>query len=157
MKTLDLLETVTKALAALFLGAVFVLVTAQVVSRFLLEFSFAAASELSIYAMVWSVFLGAAVAFRSNQHIAMDIVKKSVPAGTAKFFNGLIFLCLTLFLGVIIINGYDLSQRAMRQMSPAAGLPVGYVSLAMPVCSVLSLIFLIENFVKQFGKPVQND
>lgn len=157
MKLLDLLENVTKYLAALFLGAVFVLVTAQVASRYLLEFSFAAASELSIYAMIWSVFLGAAVAFRNNQHIAMDIVKKIVPDILERFFNIIIFLGLTLFLCVIIVNGYDLSQRAMRQMSPAAGLPVGYVSLAMPVCSVLALVFLIENFIRQFRKAPHND
>lgn len=157
MSPLDLLEKTTKCLAALFLGAVFVLVVAQVASRYLLEFSFAAASELSIYAMVWSVFLGAAVAFRSNQHIAMDFVKKLAPDNLAKVFNIIIFIGLTLFLGVIIVNGYDLSQRAMRQMSPAAGLPVGYVSMAMPVCSVLALVFLIENFILQFRKASQND
>lgn len=157
MKPLDLLEKMTKCLAALFLGAVFVLVTAQVASRYLLEFSFAAASELSIYAMVWSVFLGAAVAFRSNQHIAMDIVKTIVPDGLARLFNIIIFVCLTLFLGVIIVNGYDLSLRAMRQMSPAAGLPVGYVSMAMPICSVLALVFLIENFFGQFRKAPKDD
>lgn len=157
MKLLDLLEKITKCLAALFLGAVFVLVVAQVASRYLLEFSFAAASELSIYAMVWSVFLGAAVAFRSNQHIAMDIVKKLAPDGLARVFSIVIFFSLTLFLGVIIVNGYDLSMRAMRQVSPAAGLPVGYVSLAMPVCSVLALVFLIENFVGQFRKAPHDD
>ncbi len=157
MKLLDLLEKITKYLAALFLGAVFVLVIAQVASRYLLEFSFAAASELSIYAMVWSVFLGAAVAFRSNQHIAMDFVKNLAPDGLARVFNIVIFLGLTLFLGVIIVNGYDLSMRAMRQVSPAAGLPVGYVSLAMPVCSVLALVFLIENFVGQFRRAPHHD
>lgn len=157
MKTLDVLETLIKGLAGLCLGIVFVLVTAQVASRFIFNFSFATASELSIYAMIWSIFLGAAAAFRGNQHIAMDFVKNLAPDGLTRVINIIIFIGLTLFLGVIILKGYDLSLRAMRQLSPAAGLPVGYVSMAMPICSMLALIFLIENFLIQFRKAPLDD
>ena len=157
MKILNLLELVIKSLAGAFLGAVFVLVIAQVASRFIFNFSFAAASELSIYAMIWSVFLGSAVAFRGNQHIAMNIVKHAAPKSLQNFLNLFIFLCLALFLAVILFKGHDLSLRAMRQVSPAAGLQVGYVSMAMPICSVLALIFLIEDFYRQFKKSPEND
>lgn len=157
MKILDLLETLIKGLASLCLGAVFVLVTAQVASRFIFNFSFAVASELSIYAMVWAVFLGAAVAFRGNRHISMDFVKKTAPPALARLMDIVIFIGLIIFLGVIILQGYDLSLRAMRQVSPAAGLPVGYVSMALPICSVLALIFLIESFLRQFRKGLGND
>lgn len=157
MKAFDWLETVVKGLAGLCLFAVFVLVTAQVASRFLFNFSLASASELSIYSMIWSVFLGAAVAFRHNRHIAMDVVRKLLPRPAARLVDVFIFLSLTLFLCLIMSEGYDLSQRAMRQVSPAAGLPVGYVSMAMPVCSVLALIFLFESFVTQFPKARHDD
>lgn len=157
MKILDLLESLIKGLAGLCLGAVFVLVTAQVASRFIFNFSFATASELSIYAMIWSIFLGAAAAFRGNHHIAMDFVKNMAPDNLARIVDLIIFIGLTLFLGVIIVKGYDLSLRAMRQLSPAAGLPVGYVSMAMPVCSVLALIFLIEDFFRRIRKVRQDD
>ncbi|CAN0605495.1 unnamed protein product, partial [Ectocarpus sp. 12 AP-2014] len=139
------------------LCTVFVLVTAQVASRFIFNFSFAAASEISIYAAIWSVFLGAAVAFRGNRHIAMDFLKNALPNRLQKFLNIFIFLSLALFLAIITLKGYDLSLRAMRQVSPAAGLQVGYVSMAMPVCSVLALVFLIENFVTQLKKAPEND
>lgn len=152
MVVLNHLERLTKALAGLCLAAVFVLVTAQVASRYLLDVSFPAASELSIYAMIWSIFLGAAAAFRGSQHIAMDFFKKMMPHGVAKIINTAIFLCLTVFLCVIVVKGYDLSLRAMRQVSPAAGLPVGYISMAMPICSILALVFLVEDLVVRFRK-----
>lgn len=157
IKALNLLAALVKGLAGLCLFAVFVLVTAQVASRFIFNFSFATASELSIYAMIWSVFLGAAVAFRGNQHIAMDFVKKLLPDNLSKIMNIIIFICLAIFLSVIALKGYDLSLRAMRQVSPAAGIPVGYISMAMPVCSVLALIFLIEDFYNQFKKAQTHD
>lgn len=144
MAILNWLETVIKALAGICLFAVFALVTAQVASRFIFNFSLAAASELSIYAMIWSVFLGAAVAFRRNGHIAMDILKTRLPEKLDKIANLLIFVVLAVFLCLVVVKGYDLSQRAMLQRSPAAGLPVGYIAFAMPAGSVLALIFLIE-------------
>ena len=144
MRLLDMLETLVKLLAGGFLFLVLVMVSAQVASRYLLDFSLAAASELSIYATIWSVFLGAAAAFRSNSHIAMNIARNALPPQLKRLATVLIFLLLAGFLCLVIFQGYDLAQRAMRQASSASGLPVGYVTLALPVGSVLALIFLAE-------------
>lgn len=149
MRPIDWLETLIKYLAGFCLFAVFVLVTAQVASRFIFNFSLAAASELSIYAMIWSVFLGAAVAFRSHSHIAMDIVKTRLPRSAESTVEIVIFLLLAGFLCLVTVEGYDLAQRAMRQTSPAAQIPVGYVTMSMPVGSVLALIFLIEQQIQK--------
>ena len=157
MAVLNWLETLVKVLAGLCLFAVFALVTAQVASRFLFNFSLAAASELSIYAMIWSVFLGAAVAFRHQGHIAMDIVKARLPKSLDRIANILIFCVLAIFLCLIIVKGYDLSERAMLQRSPAAGLPVGYIVFAMPVGSVLALIFLFEGLFTSFRSDISDD
>ena len=80
MWVFDALANTVKILAGVCLCVVLVLVSAQVASRFLFNFSLAAASEFSIYAMIWSVFLGGAVALRDGQHIAMDILKNTAPA-----------------------------------------------------------------------------
>lgn len=157
MAILNWLETLIKLFAGLCLFAVFALVTAQVASRFIFNFSLAAASELSIYAMIWSVFLGAAVAFRQQGHIAMDILKTRLPATWDKLANVLIFLVLAVFLCLVIVKGYELSERAMLQRSPAAGLPVGYIAFAMPVGSVLALIFLVENLFHSLRKDNRDD
>ncbi len=149
MKFFDWLETLIKYLAGLFLLAVFVLVTAQVASRFLFNFSLAAASELSIYAMIWSVFLGAAVAFRHNSHIAMDILLTKLPNRARHLADFTIFILLVAFLGLVAVEGHDLAMRAMRQSSPAARIPVGYITMAMPVGSVIALAFLCEQQIQK--------
>lgn len=153
MWAFDALAKIVRALAGLCLCLVFLLVTAQVASRFIFNFSLAAASEFSIYAMIWSVFLGAAVAFRDNQHIAMDIIRSKVPTSAGRVMDLIIFGSLVLFLCVIVLKGYDLSLRAMRQVSPAGGIRVGYITMAMPVGSVLALIFLAENFFHRLRTP----
>ena len=157
MRQLDWLETLVKGFAGLFLFLVFAMVTAQVASRYLLDFSLAAASELSIYCMIWSVFLGAAVAFRSNSHIAMDIVRAKLPARLARVATLITFVLLAGFLILLIFQGYDLAQRAMRQLSSASGLPVGYVSMAIPVGSVLAMVFLIESTVQTLRQEQDHD
>lgn len=157
MWMLDALAKTVKALAGFCLCLVFVLVTAQVASRFIFNFSLAAASEFSIYAMIWSVFLGAAVAFRDSQHIAMDIIKNLVPQRIQQIMEWVIYGCLVLFLWVVLTEGYDLAQRAMRQVSPAGGIRVGYITMALPVGSVLALVFLTESFVRRVRARKAND
>ncbi|MBU2865829.1 TRAP transporter small permease [Pacificibacter marinus] len=157
MKFFDHLDMTVRIVAGLCLFAVFVLVTAQVASRFLFNFSLAAASELSIYAMIWSVFLGSAVAFRSNSHIAMDILKNKLPKPVEGVADVLIFILLAGFLCLIATEGYDLALRAMRQSSPAAKIPVGYITMAIPVGSILALIFLTEQKLRPFFKDKRHD
>lgn len=157
MKLFDLLETLVRIVAGLCLFTVFALVTAQVASRFIFNFSLAAASELSIYAMIWSVFLGAAVAFRSNSHIAMDILKNKLPTSAQGIAEAVIFILLAGFLCLIATEGYDLALRAMRQTSPAAKIPVGYITMAIPVGSILALVFLTEQQMRQFLKGKRHD
>ena len=157
MWVFDALANTVRTLAGLCLCLVFVLVTAQVASRFFFNFSLAAASEFSIYAMIWSVFLGAAVALRDGQHIAMDILKNKAPARVARLMELVVFCVLVLFLCVIAVKGYELSLRAMRQISPAGGIRVGYITMAMPVGSVLALIFLAENFFRRRGTRHADD
>lgn len=151
-KMIDLLETALQGLAGVCLALVFVLVTAQVLGRFVFNISLATASELSIYAMIWAIFLGATVAFRSKKHIAMSFFKDKAGEQAGRVISIFVVACLALFLGIIALKGYDLTLRAMRQMSPAAGMPVGYVTMAMPICSALALIFLLEELVDQFRK-----
>lgn len=157
MWVFDALAKTVRMLAGLCLCLVFALVITQVASRFVFNFSFPAASEFSIYAMIWSVFLGAAVAFRDNQHIAMDIIKNKVPVRASQVMEVIIFGCLALFLCIIALKGYDLSLRAMRQVSPAGGIRVGYITMAMPIGSVLALIFLTENFFRRLGTQRADD
>ncbi len=152
MKFFDWLETLIKYLAGICLFAVFALVTAQVASRFIFNFSLAAASELSIYAMIWSVFLGAAVAFRHNNHIAMDILLTQLPGRARTVADFVIFLGLAAFLCLVVVEGHDLAMRAMRQSSPAARIPVGYITMAMPVGSIIALAFLCEQQIQKFAK-----
>lgn len=152
-KVIDLLETVLQGLAGFCLALVFLLVTAQVLGRFVFNISLATASELSIYAMIWAVFLGATVAFRSKKHIAMSFFKDRAGERVGRAISLFVIICLAVFLGIIALKGHDLTLRAMRQMSPAAGLPVGYVTMAMPICSALGLVFLLEELVDQFRKP----
>ncbi|WP_158278905.1 TRAP transporter small permease [Leucothrix arctica] len=156
-KVLDSLELLIKGLAGLCLASVLALMIAQVASRFLFNFSLAAASELSIYAMIWCVFLAAAVAFRHGDHIAMDFILNGLPKRLKLIFSIIVYLSVTLFLVIIVFKGYDLSLRAMKQVSTASGLPVGYISMAMPICSVLALIFMTEHAIKQLWVGANND
>ena len=147
---LDMLAKTLRALSALCLAAVLVLVLAQVLFRYVLDYPLPSAAELSIYAMIWGIFLGAAVALRQGDHIAVIVFRNMLPGPARRTLEVFSFLILILFLLIVSWHGYDLAERAMHQLSTASRIPVGYVAMAMPVCSALSIVFLIEKAVREW-------
>jgi TRAP-type C4-dicarboxylate transport system permease small subunit len=87
----------------------------------------------------------------------MDILKNKLPQSAGGIANIVIFILLAGFLCLIASEGYDLALRAMRQTSPAAKIPVGYITMAIPVGSILALVFLAEQQMRQFLKGKSHD
>ena len=55
-------------------------VAVQVFSRYVLNTPIPKLFELSIYSFIWTIYLGAALAKRYNQHIRFDIFYRRLPA-----------------------------------------------------------------------------
>ena len=71
---IDCLDLWTKRIIILFMAAMTIIVALNVVFRYILNISIVWSEELSIYLLIWSSFLAAAVAFRQGTHVAFTIV-----------------------------------------------------------------------------------
>ena len=43
-------------------------------------------------------------------------------------------------------EGWALTMRSMRQMSPTTGIPVGYIMGTIPVTAGISILYVLEQF-----------
>ena len=78
-------------------GAIF----AQVIGRYVFNFSIAPAEETATFAQIWMVLLGAGVAMRRNQHVGIDILVVLCPKGVQQIISIFATVVALWFLWVV--------------------------------------------------------
>ena len=100
------------------------------------------AEELTLYIMVWIVFVGSSVAIRTRGHIAIDLLPLVLsPAGRRRLA---IFIAVTVLAFLAVFFHYSLQHtlrvRASGQVTPVMQAPMWLAYLAMPAGSALMML-----------------
>jgi TRAP-type C4-dicarboxylate transport system permease small subunit len=106
--------------------------------------------ELARFTTIWLVMLGSVVAFDRGAHMAVDLLPAAVSGAVGRALRAGVHGLSALFLGVLAWQGLALALHTMRQVSPALGLPIGYVYLAVPVGAALMTLQAVA-FAAGFG------
>ncbi|MDV2968515.1 TRAP transporter small permease [Nitratireductor aquimarinus] len=138
------METALRAVAALCLAGLTLLVTFQVVARYGMGSVPIFTEEVARYAMIWMALLAAAVGVREASHIRIDFVP-GLLAGVAPRLSLVLeavldLVSLTAFL-VLVWYGIDMVMFASGQTSEGLRLPLSYPYLAVPVSFVFAALF----------------
>ena len=135
----------------------------QVFTRLVLKNPSTGTEELAVFMIIWVALLGSAVALSRGAHLGIDYLVNKLSIRKKIFTEIFVFLCIALFsLCVMVIGGMDLviSTLNLGQISPALGVKIGYVYLAVPISGfflvLYSAIGLVERLVALFKPgPVQ--
>jgi TRAP-type C4-dicarboxylate transport system permease small subunit len=129
-----------------------VLVTYQVFERYVLHYTPPWSEELAVYSMIWFGVLGIAIGVRTKSHMSLHFFADKLPYRIQSILELVKYLLILAYLGVLIYEGINMVQLTMAQKSPAMGIPVGFVYLALPVSAVLMVIFTLESLVQFITK-----
>jgi TRAP-type C4-dicarboxylate transport system permease small subunit len=131
----------------------------QVFTRLVLKNPSTGTEELAVFMIIWVALLGSAVALSRGAHLGIDYLVNKLSIRKKIFTEIFVFLCIAMFsLCVMVIGGMDLviSTLNLGQISPALGVKIGYVYLAVPISGfflmLYSIIGLVERLVALF-KP----
>ncbi|WP_198174416.1 TRAP transporter small permease [Mesorhizobium xinjiangense] len=127
----------------LMLGAMAVVVFANVSLRYLTNFSITWSEEVARYLMIWVTFLGAGLALRYGNHVAIANVQEMAPTPMQRLLRGVIVFLLLAFFAIMVWMGYDYMSRTRFQLTPATRIPFSYVYAAMPIGFVLLIVHLL--------------
>ena len=119
------------------------LVFANVVSRYVLNYSLIWVEELTRYLMVWVGFLGAGLVLRLGAHIAVDAFQDLLPARAARALRVCIVVVLAVTFAVMTWLGVRYAAFAWDQETPVMNWSTGAIYLAIPIGGALLLVHLV--------------
>ena len=116
------------------------------------------AEELSLYLVVWIVFVGASVATRTRGHIAIDLLALALsPANRRRLSLGVGVLVLVFLVFFIYYSaGHTLRIRASGQLTPVMLAPMWLAYLAMPAGSALMFLRACQVWWRVYRAPVMS-
>jgi TRAP-type C4-dicarboxylate transport system permease small subunit len=96
-----------------------VIMTAQVVARYLFNASLIWAEELCRVLLVWQTFLFVGLAYQRGELVAVDVLPELLTPKLRLALKILVSIPVLAFLGLMAVNGYDYASRFQNQVIPA--------------------------------------
>jgi TRAP-type C4-dicarboxylate transport system permease small subunit len=126
----------------------------QVFTRLVLKNPSTGTEELAVFMIIWVALLGSAVALSRGAHLGIDYLVNKLSIRKKIFTEIFVFLCIAMFsLCVMVIGGMDLviSTLNLGQISPALGVKIGYVYLAVPISGLFLMLYSIIGLVERLA------
>jgi TRAP-type C4-dicarboxylate transport system permease small subunit len=111
----------------------------EVLFRYVLMLPLFWTEEFARYCLVWSSLLGAGVALKRGEHIAVTFFVDRIPRGMGPQVAFLVPIFIALFLALILWGGVHLVVITRHQLSPAMRIPMSWPYLAIPFSSSIML------------------
>ena len=127
-----------------------VLVLVNVFMRYFLHSGIYWAVEVTTSCFVWSVFLGAAGAYRRNMHIGVDILVNKLPDTVRNIVNIIVKLILLVTNGFIFYLSIVFVKNSYIKPTQVLGISSAWVSSSLIVSFGLTTIYSLENLFLSF-------
>jgi len=118
-------------------------------ARYIFNSSLPISEELSRYLFIWVSFLGTVTAFKDNKHVGVTLFVERFK-GKAKVlleFIGDIFILLA--LTVVLYGGILYMQVTYNTISPASGIPFGFVAVSIVLASFSMIMICLLSAIKK--------
>jgi TRAP-type C4-dicarboxylate transport system permease small subunit len=156
-RLIDLYCRALKAVIALCLAVMVVLVFGNVVLRYVFNSGITISEELSRWLMVWLTFLGAIVALREHAHLGVDTLVRALPASGKR-------ICFVLSYSLMLFADWLLLSGSWKQIiitagdrAPATNLSVGLFYGAGLVFGISAGVILIYDLFRVLTGAASED
>lgn len=147
-KFLNAIEKAEKAVLALSMAAMVVLMLYQVILRYVFSASNSWSEELVRYLFILDVMLAASIAVRRNSHLQIDVLINCFSPKLKRIFTIAATLAGIVFLALLFWYSLDLCMTATSNVSPGLGIPMSIPYACVPLGAVLMILTSIEVVLK---------
>ncbi len=138
-------------IAGVGLGAMTVIIFAQVFVRYLMNDSLQWAEPAAVMIMAWFIFLGAAVGLREGYHLSFDVLLIFLPDRFAPWLHTVSDIVVAAFGFGMTWYGSELAAKAARDAVPGLGISRYYDFVPLMVGGVLIILFSAERILRRLA------
>jgi C4-dicarboxylate transporter DctQ subunit len=120
----------------------------QVVARYVFNYSFVWALELTGVLFAWLIFIGMSYGVRVGAHIGVDVIVKSLRPGAARVVGSVAAALCIVYAVIVTWGGYQyvskmhdvgilMQDMPVQQWIPRVVIPLGFALLAFRFAQVL--------------------
>jgi C4-dicarboxylate transporter DctQ subunit len=142
------LEHFEEGLIAFLMAAMTLVTFMQVVARYVFNYSFVWALELTGVMFAWLIFTGMSYGVRVGAHIGVDAVVKTLSAGPARVVGIVATILCIVYASIVFFGGFTYVRKMydvgilmqdipIQQWIPRVILPLGFALLALRFAQVL--------------------
>ncbi len=131
--------SLTHNLAAILLAIATVLVSLQVVTRFVFNDPASWTEIVARGLVIWMVFMVAAAGFRYSAMIPLEFIRNVVPPAIKRGVMAVVFGLVLVFLAILIWYGTRMAIRVSGQQIAMLDIPMAWFYAAIPVGSLLAV------------------
>ena len=142
-------------IASVVLAFILLLLTYQVILRFVFQNTNSWSEELARYMFIWLVYLSASYAIYKNAHIKIDAAVKLYPKTVRKYvpiLGNVIFLIYAIAVTFYSID-YCFDIFASHQVSMGLHVRMAYMYASIPVGHALMSLRLIQLTIRMIKHP----
>ena len=122
---------------------------AQVIFRYVIAAPLPWSEEMARYCFVWIVFLGGALGLARGIHLGVDLFVNMLPRGAQRWLDILTSLLIAAFAAIVINASFPVLNMNMFQRSPALGVQMSWIYIAITISMALIVFICAERIIKQ--------
>jgi len=139
-------------LSGFFLCVTVLVVIVNVSLRYLFHGGLFWAEEVATSSFIWSVFVGAAAAYRYKMHIGIDFITKFGPRPWRALITVIIDALMLVINGYIVYLSIFFIHANKLKRTPVLDIPALYVNLALTIGFALMTAYAVYFLLRDIGK-----
>jgi len=144
---------IEEAIGALVMGLICLISISNVVVRYATDISFAFTEEYSVFLLVVLTFIGASLAYATNDHLRISFfADRFGPVGKELCRIISVFASLIMF-GLLVYYGFELTfdEYIYEETSPGLGNPAWIYTICLPVLSLAIIFRIVQTALSNRG------
>ena len=154
---LKVIQKVTKGLrkivillVVIFYSYMTIAVLAQVMGRYLFNYSISWAVESATFAQIGMVMLAAGLAMHKNLHVGVDVMVRKLPLSIARLVSLVILVTCLWFFWHAILGSFNLLAIGLIETSPSLRIPMFIPYLSLPIGLTYFALELVVAFLEKW-------
>ena len=133
------------------LSSMSIIITLQVIMRYVFQESLAWSEEVSRYLFIWLIYIGISYGVKKDAHVAVTVLDFALNPKQQKYLQVLTTIIFFLFAVAIFWYGRSVCSTIARlgQHAPATDLSMWLVYAAVPTGFLLTCVRLVQKFMRQ--------